>query len=57
MTSPPLTIHRSASLESAAVRMEHDHVHRLVVVADDDPSIPIGVISTSDVVRALARDA
>jgi CBS domain-containing protein len=36
--------------------MERDHVHRLVVVADDDPTIPVGVISTSDVVRALARD-
>ena len=57
MSSPPLTIRESASLEAAAVRMERDHVHRLVVVADDDPSMPIGVISTSDVVRALARDA
>ncbi len=57
MTSPPLTIRRSATLESAAVRMERDHVHRLVVVADDDATMPVGVISTSDVVRALARDA
>ena len=37
--------------------MERNHVHRLVVVADDDPTVPIGVISTSDLVRALARDA
>ena len=57
MSSPPLTIRKSASLEAAAIRMEHDHVHRLVVVSDDDPEMPIGVISTSDVVRALARDA
>ena len=57
MSSPPLKIRRSASLEAAAVRMERDHVHRLVVVADDDPTIPVGVISTSDLVRALARDA
>ena len=56
MSSPPLTIRQSASLEAAAVRMERDHVHRLVVVADDDPDMPIGVISTSDVVRALARE-
>ena len=56
MTSPPLTIRRSASLEAAAVRMERDHVHRLVVVAEDEPTVAIGVISTSDVVRALARD-
>ena len=57
MSSPALTIRMSASLEAAAVRMERDHVHRLVVVADDDPDTPIGVISTSDVVRALAADA
>ena len=57
MSSPPLTIRESASLEAAAVKMERDHVHRLVVVADDDATMPIGVISTSDVVRALARDA
>jgi len=57
MSSPPLTIRRSATLESAAVRMERDHVHSLVVVADDDATMPVGVISTSDVVRALARDA
>jgi CBS domain-containing protein len=55
MTSPPLTISESASVETAAVLMERDHVHRLVVVADDDPTVPIGVISTSDLVRALAR--
>jgi len=57
MSSPALTIRMSASLEAAAIRMERDHVHRLVVVADDDPGTPIGVISTSDVVRALATDA
>jgi CBS domain-containing protein len=55
MSSPPLTIRQSATLETAAVLMERDHVHRLVVVADDDPTIPVGVISTSDLVRALAR--
>jgi CBS domain-containing protein len=54
MTRPALTIGRSASLQSAAIKMEGNHVHRLVVVADDDPRFPIGVISTSDVVRALA---
>ena len=57
MSSPALTIRMSASLEAAAVRMVRDHVLRLVVVADDDPDTPIGVISTSDVVRALATDA
>jgi CBS domain-containing protein len=55
MTHPALTIGRTASLSSAVATMEHHRVHRLVVVADADQIRPIGVISTSDVVRALAR--
>jgi CBS domain-containing protein len=56
MTSPPLTIRRSETLEVAARKMERNHVHRLVVVADDDDALPVGVISTSDLVRALASE-
>ena len=55
MSSPALTIHASAPVAAAAIQMERDHVHRLVVVSDDDPIMPIGVISTSDLVRAVAR--
>jgi CBS domain-containing protein len=55
MTTPPITIGRTASLDAAAIKMERLHVHRLVVVADNEPVRPIGVISTSDLVRALAR--
>ena len=55
MTSPPITINKAATLDTAAIRMERERVHRLVVVADDDPARPIGVISTSDLVRTLAR--
>ena len=36
--------------------MERAHVHRLVVV-DDDQLTPVGIISTTDLVRALARQA
>jgi CBS domain-containing protein len=54
MHSPALTADRSMSLEEAAQSMEHAQVHRLVVVADDQMT-PIGVISTTDLVRALAR--
>ena len=56
MTTPPITIGRDATLDAAAIKMEHERVHRLVVVADGDPKLPIGVISTSDLVRALARN-
>jgi CBS domain-containing protein len=54
MHSPALTADRSMSLEEAAQSMERAHVHRLVVV-DDDQMTPVGVISTTDLVRALAR--
>ena len=54
MHSPALTADRSMTLEEAAQLMEQAHVHRLVVV-DEDKATPIGVISTTDLVRALAR--
>lgn len=54
MHAPALTADRQMSLEDAAQVMERAHVHRLVVV-DDDQTTPVGVISTTDLVRALAR--
>jgi CBS domain-containing protein len=54
MTSPALTIRLDESLLTAARMMEQHHVHRLVVVAPDGQH-PIGVISTTDLVRALAE--
>lgn len=54
MTSPALTIRVDESLLTAARLMERHHVHRLVVVAPDGEH-PIGVISTTDLVRALAE--
>ena len=56
MTSPALTVHRSTPLADAARKMERHHVHRLVVVADDDETLPIGVLSTTDLVRAMAEE-
>ncbi len=54
MTCPALTIHRDQPLSIAARKMERHHVHRLVVVADEDETLPIGVLSTSDLVRAMS---
>ena len=45
MTSPPVTVQRSTPLAIAAARMERHHIHRLVVVADDDETLPIGILS------------
>ena len=57
MTSPPVTVTRSTPLTVAAARMERHHIHRLVVVADDDETMPIGILSTTDLVRDMARSA
>jgi CBS domain-containing protein len=54
MTSPAVTVHRSTPLAIAAARMERQHIHRLVVVADDDERLPIGILSMTDLVHAIA---
>jgi CBS domain-containing protein len=54
MTSPAITVHRSTPLAMAAARMERQHIHRLVVVADDDETLPIGILSMTDLVHAIA---
>lgn len=53
MTKPALTISSGASLEEAARVMDERNVHRLVVC--DEAATPIGIISTSDLVRSWAR--
>ena len=54
MTAPALTIRLDETLLTAARMMEQHHVHRLVVVAPDGEH-PIGVIATTDLVRALVE--
>ncbi len=57
MTTPPITVRRSTPLSVAAARMERHHIHRLVVVADDDETLPIGILSTTDLVHDMAKVA
>lgn len=52
MHAPALTADASMTLEEAATLMERAHVHRLVVV-DADQRTPVGIISTSDIVRSI----
>jgi CBS domain-containing protein len=56
MTSPVVTIGRDQPVATAARKMERHHVHRLVVVADDDETRPIGVLSASDLVHAMSDE-
>lgn len=55
MHTPVLTADGSMSLEEAATLMERAHVHRLVVVGPDQQT-PVGIISTSDIVRAMVGE-
>ena len=56
MTAPAITVHRSTPLTVAARKMERHRIHRLVVVDDADSTIPIGVLSTSDLIHAIAEE-
>lgn len=56
MTSPAITIHRSTPLIVAARKMEEHQIHRLVVVENGDDLTPIGVLSMSDLIHALAAE-
>ena len=56
MTAPGLTVDADAPLTDAAARMKEHRVHRLVVVESKDGH-PIGILSTTDLVRAVAAGA
>ena len=55
MTSPAITVTRSTPIPLAAATMERHHVHRLVVVADDDDRLPIGVLSSTALVHSIVE--
>jgi CBS domain-containing protein len=53
---PALTIGISATLQEAAQKMIENHHHRLVVVDEDNPdTVPLGIISSFDIVAEMAR--
>lgn len=53
---PALTIHMSASLRQAADKMIANHHHRLLVVDPENPeAMPLGIISSFDIVAEMAR--
>ncbi len=54
MTRPAVTVHLNTSVERAARLMLEKHIHRLVVVDEEDQ--PIGVITSTDLLRTLLPD-
>lgn len=55
MTSPALTVDAGADIADAALLMERERVHRLVVVSNDGRT-PIGVLSTTDLVHGMLEE-
>ncbi|HJW22517.1 MAG TPA: CBS domain-containing protein [Candidatus Limnocylindrales bacterium] len=56
MTTPAITVRRSTPLVIAARKMERHGIHRLVVVDDADERVPIGVLSMTDLIHAIAEE-
>lgn len=57
MSHPAEIVHPSVPLALAVQKMERLRIHRLIVVDDRDETLPIGVLSLTDVVHAIAVDA
>jgi CBS domain-containing protein len=51
MSRPAVTVHLATTVTRAARLMLDEHIHRVVVV--DDEGAPVGVLTTSDLLRLL----
>jgi len=56
MTRSVLTVKPSDTLPAAAKAMVENHIHRIVIIADEDPCTPVGVLSMGDLVRDMMKD-
>ena len=54
MSQPAVTVHLATTVRRAARLMLDEHIHRVVVV--DADGAPVGVLSTSDLLRVLLPD-
>ncbi|HZT82350.1 MAG TPA: CBS domain-containing protein [Gemmataceae bacterium] len=53
MTADPVTVPPFATVGEMARKMVNAHIHRLIVV--DEENRPVGVVSSTDILAALAR--
>jgi predicted transcriptional regulator len=53
MTRDPVTVSIRASIGELSRMMLDAHIHRVVVVDDDDK--PVGIVSTTDILAAVAQ--
>ena len=54
MSRPAVTVHLSTTVQHAARLMLDEHIHRVVVV--DDDGVPVGVLTTSDLLHTILND-
>jgi CBS domain-containing protein len=54
MTRPAVTVHLATTVVRAARLMLDEHIHRVVVVDEEDA--PVGVLTASDLLRVLLPD-
>lgn len=58
MVTDVISVHVGDSLQQASRLMMNRHIHRVVVVEDSAHGLkPIGILSITDLVRDIARDA
>lgn len=55
MTAQPVAVAPTASIGEMAQKMIDAHIHRLLVVAEEDR--PCGIVSSTDILAAVAREA
>jgi NADH dehydrogenase len=56
MRRPVLTVRAGDSLTTALLTFLRAPIKRLVVVADDDPRVPVGMLTPFDIVQVLAKE-
>ena len=55
MTADPVTVSPGTTIGALAQMMMDAHIHRIIVVDQDER--PVGVVSATDILAALAREA
>jgi CBS domain-containing protein len=53
MTRKVVTVTPDTALQDAIKRIVENHIHRVIVVAEDNPHKAIGVLSMTDVMRSM----
>jgi CBS domain-containing protein len=56
MHQPVFTVRESDSLKTALLTLLREPIKRLVVVSDEGPAHPVGIVTPFDILAVLAED-